>query len=420
VPYRNYRRSQDWLLPPSLGELIAEDDPVRFVAEIMDTADLGGLGIVDVAQVEGAPAYHPRLLLGLWVYGFMRRERSSRQIERACRENITYMWLAGLQRPDHVTLARFYRRNREAMRRLFKETVRLAVGVGLVDFALQAIDGSRIASARRGSLQSEAQLAGLLAEVEVEVAALEQAEQQAEAGAGDEPPPDGRPVGGRKVVRERLQQALAKVRSGRQGAESQTPVSQDQAGDAQEGLAAAEPDQPSAEAQEGQAQAKLASSTDPDAVLMKKGATYVVGYNAQLAVDNYCGVIVGAEVVANASDGNLLLPMLRSAEATAGRLPQQLVADTGYFSSAAVEGSQAAGIDTFVPERPPSNQRDGPQRSPYHLGNFRYDAGSDCYICPLGRRLPFIGTSHNQGAPIRCYRCFQVRDCPAGQDHSCT
>jgi transposase len=427
VPFRGYERSQEWLLPPSLSEMIGEDHPVRLVAEIADTVDLKALGIATAAPVEGAPAYHPRLLLGLWVYGFMRRERSSRQIERACWENVTYMWLAGLQRPDHVTLARFYQHNRSAMRRLFKETVRLAVGVGLVDFALQAIDGSRIASARRDSLLDEAQLAALLAEVEAEIAALEQAESQAEAGPGDEPPSDGRVRAGRQAVCERLQQALATVR------QAQAPAAPSRAaGQAQEPPPIATGDDTRATgaapvAAKGRPKRRqvppkppVASSSDPEAVLTKKGGTYVLGYNGQVAVDGYCGVIVAADVVAKAGDGDLLLPMLGAVHEMAGGLPQQCVADSGYFSAAAITAAEAAGLDLYVPERPPSRQAAGPAQNPYHKAHFRYDAATDSYLCPQGRPLTFVCISHSRGVPIRCYACHQAQDCPARQDHSCT
>ena len=92
----------------------------------------------------GAPSYHPRALLGAWLYGFMRGVRSSRKLEAACREQIPFLWLSGRQCPDHNTLWRFYKGNRQEMRRLLKRTVKTAVSLELVELALQAVDGTKV------------------------------------------------------------------------------------------------------------------------------------------------------------------------------------------------------------------------------------------------------------------------------------
>ena len=79
----------------------------------------------------GGTPEHPRVLLNVWLYGFMTGIRSSRKLEVACREQIPFLWLTGWQHPDHNTLWRFYQTHRHPMRRLLKYTVRTAVEVGL-------------------------------------------------------------------------------------------------------------------------------------------------------------------------------------------------------------------------------------------------------------------------------------------------
>ena len=81
----------------------------------------------------GAPAYHPKALLSVWLFGFVTGIRSSRKLEGACRDQIPYLWLTGWQHPDHNTLWRFYKEHRQAMRGLFMRTVRTAVAMDLVD-----------------------------------------------------------------------------------------------------------------------------------------------------------------------------------------------------------------------------------------------------------------------------------------------
>ena len=146
---RDMPREQAWLLPPSIDELLPLDHPARFVAEFVDALDREDwkeLGVAIEGDPLGAPAYHPRALLSVWLYGFMTGIRSSRKLEAACRDQIPYLWLTGWQHPDHNTLWRFYKEHRQAMRSLFKRTVRTAVAMELVDLAVQAVDGTKVAA----------------------------------------------------------------------------------------------------------------------------------------------------------------------------------------------------------------------------------------------------------------------------------
>ena len=107
MPLRPMGREQMWMLPPTLDELLALDHPARFVAEFVDALDRDAwaeLGVEIEGEVLGAPAYHPRALLSVWLYGFMTGVRSSRKLEAACRDQIPYLWLTGWQHPDHNTL----------------------------------------------------------------------------------------------------------------------------------------------------------------------------------------------------------------------------------------------------------------------------------------------------------------------------
>src|SRR5687768_298614 len=147
MPVRPLLREQAWLMPPSLGDLLSADHPVYFVATFVDELDAAAwaeLGILPEGEEQGAPAYHPRLLLSVWLYGFMTGVRSCRKLEAACREQLPYLWLTAMQTPDHNTLWRFYQEHRKGMRWLLKRTVRTAVATGFIDLALQAVDGSKV------------------------------------------------------------------------------------------------------------------------------------------------------------------------------------------------------------------------------------------------------------------------------------
>src|SRR5438093_2630913 len=167
MPVRPLTRDQGWLLPPHLDDLLSYDHPVRFVGAFVDQLDeqaWAELGVLPGGEALGAPAYHPQLLLSVWLYGFMTGVRSCRKLEAACREQLPYLWLTGLQKPDHNTLWRFYEEHRREMRHLLRRTVRTAVKAGLVDLALQAVDGTKIGgNAAKDQIYSKAGLERLLA-----------------------------------------------------------------------------------------------------------------------------------------------------------------------------------------------------------------------------------------------------------------
>jgi transposase len=391
MPYKSYSREQDWLLPPSLGELIPQEHAVRFVAEFVDNLDWFAVGIKTQPEATGAPAYAPQMLLAAWLYGFMTRVRSSRKLERACGESIPLLWLTGLQRPDHTTLARFYQQNRQALRPLFKATVRLAIEVGLVDFALQAVDGTRLGAAAKGSLHSKAEIARLLAAVEAELAAMD-------AAQAVEPPDDSTPPGG---PRARLGQEQVKAQL----------------------LAAQAEFERRAALPGGRNDVDAVSASDPDAALIKAHGGFVVGYNAQAVVDGKTQIVVAADVVNCSSDGEQLLPMLAEIQAMTGRLPDAIAGDCGYFDIGAIVEARGLGTEVYVPQpRRKEKSADDPAAR-YQKSHFVYAAETDTFICPEGKTLAFQHrepTHHGKPNATRTYQGHACAGCPAAVSGACT
>jgi len=375
-------REQAWLLPPTLGELIPMTHPARFVAEFVDSLEdreWAGMGIELDGPLEGAPAYHPRALLSAWVYGFMTGVRSCRKLEGACRDQVPYLWLTGWQHPDHNTLWRFYRQHRRAMRQLLKKTVRTAVVMGLVDLAVQAVDGTKItANASKHRTYDAKKLMSLL---ERTAAAIAQLEAQNE-GAGDPPPPQlPQKLAEAKALRERVRGAMRQL-----------------------------------EAEGAQGRINL---TDSDAKLMKTRQGFVAGYNAQAMVSPLDSeragerglLITAAEVVTEAEDHGQLAPMMEAAEETSGIAAAVTLADAGYHSGANLQTCADRGDTVVMPE---SGQES--LTNPYHKQHFTYVSETDSFICPQGRKLWFRGLKKRTGElPMRVYRGDGVvcRGCPA-------
>ena len=209
MPLRDMDREQMWLLPPTLDDLLPSDHPARFVAEFVNALGREGwaeIGVEIEGDPLGAPAYHPRALLSVWLYGFMTGVRSCRKLEAACRDQIPYLWLTGWQHPDHNTLWRFYQRHRQGMRELFKRTVRAAVAMELVDLAVQAVDGTRLAAnAALDRSYTGDQLRRLLERVEK---VIEELEAQNEAGEDVVTARLPDQLANREALRQRVKQAL--------------------------------------------------------------------------------------------------------------------------------------------------------------------------------------------------------------------
>ena len=205
MPLRDMDREQMWLLPPSLDEILPLDHPTRFVAEFVDALDKEGwaeLGVEMEGDSLGAPDYHSRALLCVWLYGFMTGVRPCRKLEAVCRDQIPYLWLTGWQHPDHNTLWRFYQRHRQSMRELFKRTVRTAVKMKLLDLAVQAVDGTKVVAnaAKNRSYDAEG-LRRLLERLERAIADLE-----AQNEAGEDAPAAHLPreLGDKDALREQV------------------------------------------------------------------------------------------------------------------------------------------------------------------------------------------------------------------------
>ena len=369
MPLRSLNRQQTWLLPPTLDELIPDDHPARFIAMFVDNLDeteWRKLGIGLEVEPLGAPAYHPRVLLGVWLFGFMTSTRSSRKLEAACRDQMPYLWLTGWQHPDHNTLWRFYKEHRIEMRHLFKLTVRTAVNMDLVDMAVQAIDGTKLqANASKDRTYAAKGLQRLLERTDI---VIEELEKQNEAG--DDPPPIHLP--------EKLRQAQV-LRT-----EVKTAI---------ERLAA-------------ESTLERINITDNDAKLLKSRQGVIAGYNIQTVVsplknpepDKTGGFFVTAvDAVQDADDHHQLVNMLERSEEMTGKKADITLADAGYHSGANLAACEERKQIVAIPES--QERRANP---PYH-NDFIYDADTDSYACPSGQTLKFLEIRPVTNKIVRVY-----------------
>ena len=141
--FKDYNHNQYLLLPPSLEELIDPNHPVRVVNQVVDNLNLDPI----FAKYEGGgcPAYHPRLMLKVLVYGYLTNQYSSRKIEQALQQNIHFMWLSGMSYPDHNTINRFRsERLKGVLKEVFSQVVLLLVDHGHITLKEAYLDGTKI------------------------------------------------------------------------------------------------------------------------------------------------------------------------------------------------------------------------------------------------------------------------------------
>lgn len=397
MPVRPYTRGQMWLLPPNLDELIPREHVVRFIAGFVDQLDLNALGLRKVPAARGGLEYDVRLLLSLWVYGFMLRIRSTRRLETAARENLPLMWLLGGQHPDHSTLARFFKANRKAMRQLFVHSVRVSVQVGLVGFALHAVDGTRVSTVSRDKALSRDELLALEERAAQAIARLERSVEAEEQSASADPAGCLMPeeLKDPEELQARIKQAVAELDQRKANRKSH-----------HEGVI-----NPKA----GEPCGPKINLADPQAVQLKGRRGFVVGYNAQAAVDEKARVIVGADVIAQATDNEALVPMLDEIESNTGQLAKATVYDSGYHSAenlAAVEGRRT---EVYVADPNMKRKESKAEGAAYHKDAFVYDAETDTYRCPAGKTLTLEHVQKDPGRDtygVRTYRCKECDGCP--------
>src|SRR3984957_13746577 len=208
-------RGQTMLMPPDLTDWVPEDHVVWSILGAVDQMDLSAFYGAYRANGQGRAAYEPSMMVALLLYSYARGNRSSRGIERACREDVTYKLITAMAIPDHSTVAEFRRRHEKALGELFTAVLSLCCEAGLIEVGVISIDGVKIrANASRGANRTyEKLVADILKEAEET--------DRWEDGLfgedrGDEPPEHLRTAEGRraafKAAKERLAQKAGRDR----------------------------------------------------------------------------------------------------------------------------------------------------------------------------------------------------------------
>jgi transposase len=221
-------REQAFLMPPSLRDWVAEDHLVWTILESVEEMDLSGFYADYRADGHGRPAYDPKMMVALLLYAYARGNRSSRGIERECREDVAYRVICANHVPDHSTIAEFRVRHETALAELFTSVLSLCRRAGLVRVGVVAIDGTKVqANAARTANRSYEQIAR---EILAEAAETDRREDELYGEArGDELPERLRTSAGRRAALREAKEELERERAGEHSAAAEAPTEAPQA-----------------------------------------------------------------------------------------------------------------------------------------------------------------------------------------------
>src|SRR5450432_515165 len=328
--FRTIDRKSGYVLPPSVDEWLPEKHLARFIGEVIDDLDLGRMS--GAYRGTGSASYHPRMLLGILVYGYATGVFSSRKLERATYDSVAFRFLAGNEHPDHDTIANFRRRFLKDIEKLFVEVLKLAREMGVLKMGAIGLEGTKIhANASRHSALSYEHAGKIEAQLMAEVADL-----MAKAEAADAADiPDGMSIPDelarreerlRKIAEARAKiEARAKERHAREMAEYEAKLAARDAKTAATGKKpGGKPPQPPTE---GPLPSDQINLTDEDSRVMPvAGGGFEQCYNAQAAVAAGSLLVVAVDVVQSPND------KIGSLTEGLGD-PETLLADMGYFSA---------------------------------------------------------------------------------------
>jgi transposase len=414
VIFKDYAPNQVMMLPPSLEDLIDANHPVRLVNQVIDRINIDPL--LKKFKGGGTSSYHPRMLLKVLVYGYLSNIYSSRRLESSLKENVHFMWLSAMSKPDHNTINRFRSdRLKDVLKTVFGQVVELLVEAGHVSLKEIYTDGTKLeAQANRytfvwgnaikvNKAKMESQLKDLWAYAE-SVAAEE---------LKDETPQSFAPVSAQQVkeVIEKIDQALenkkipSKIRQKLNYARKHWPSNIARYGQQEEILG----------------DRSSYSKTDPDATFMRMKEDHMrngqlkPAYNLQLSShDQY---IVNYSIHQKTTDTTTLSDHLKSFRSLYNSYPEVLVADAGYGSEENYQLLANRKIKGYVKH----NQFDRQQRTGvtdwFKTENLEYDKTQDVVYCPIGEPMKRIGertrkTRNGFKQTMTRYEASDCRRCP--------
>lgn len=353
-------------------------------------------------DVSGASAYPPAMLLKVVLFAYSQGIVSSRSIERACRDHVTFMALSGDSAPHFTTIAAFVSEREQEIRRVFAAVLAICQRQGLIGQEMFAIDGVKLPSnASKGKSGTRADFQQQLVKLEAAASIMLQRHREQDDG-GIEPGPDAKAQ--QRLVS--LQREAAQIRD----------------------WLAVHPDR-----EGSRGTVRKSNRTDNESAKMATSKGVIQGYTAVAAVDARHQVIVEAQAHGTGSEQELLLPVVQGMQGVL--LPNSvLTVDSGYHSERNLQALETAGIDALIADTDlrrrderfatqgrhqqgpdPLYDKRAPEHRPKLFGpeDFKHDPQTRTCICPAGKSLTRTGTHRDKAGYVGPKFRGSLKDCVA-------
>ena len=380
MTYISSYKNQDWLLPTSIKQMIPENHISFFVEEFADSLDFSGFDMI--GEGAGHPSYHPRIIMKIIIQGMLSKERSSRKLASACRENFVFMYLAEKVQPNFRTIARFRKNNASFVKEAFKETINLASEYNLIDLNLICTDGSKIkANASKKAFLKKEQLSQLDSIIDKMIKDdIEQDEIDKEICGKKEENITGLEMKNLKGIVKNYRNAKNKERLKENCKKAIEEFDKDP-------------------------QIKRVSLSDPECRMMKnKKGFFELDYNIQFTVDSKNQIIAANDICQDRTDTYQLQPQIKMVEENIGlKKDTKIAADCNYNAGSNLNFLEEDVIDGYIPTISQAQELDEREKT-FKEDEYEYDWAKDEIILK-GTRLKYIGTwSQGKKARRRIYR----------------
>jgi len=343
------------LLPSSLDDFVSEDHICRFIYSFTEQLDLVALGYKYAEyKATGCRPYDPRMMLNLYIYGYLHRVRSSRRLRDETQRNVEVMWLMEGLRPDDKTICNFRKDNTKALKETFRVFSRMCRELGLYGGKVVATDSVKIkANNSLGNNYNKTVVKNALERIDKRITEYLNALEEGDREEDGEAQPSSDEI---KAALEKLKLRQVKYEELKDRLETEGEI----------------------------------CTVDPDSRLMRSGGDgrkIDVRYNIQTVVDSKNHLIVDFDVSSCSNDCNNLKKMSDMAMEILDVKTITNMADAGYYDSEDIIDCEQNGITCLVAKRPLG----GPKKAEgFNRGDFIYDSKKDVYICPDKNELLYM------------------------------
>ena len=350
------------LFPTNIFDLLPEEHDCYIYEEIFKQLDTRS--VENTYCVKGQNAYHPRLIVGILIYSYSQGIFSSRQIEKRCHEDIGFMYISRKNCPNFRVLSDFRKDNHEFFKECFKQSVLIAMGIGMASLGHVSLDGSKF---KADTSKHKAMSYGRLKKKEQELTEEIKDLLKKAAECDREEDAEYCNKSGYEIPEELKfkESRLAKIKAAKEALEKR-----------EHGL------NPDAAVIEDKKQISFA---DKEACIMGKKGDFRYSYNGQISVDKDSQIIVGQHLTQSANDKQEVTEALQEIKETTGKNPDIMSLDNGYMSGSNLDSLSKTDIDVYMAtgkgEKKDFSSLDESNRD-IKKSDFTYDTDKDCFICP--------------------------------------